>query len=82
MIYAQSISRSGEVEAVRAMIICKWYDVCPMKRLYEERKLDKKWIEDYCFNNHRGCKRYEAEEKGEFHPDNMLPNGEIDKSLK
>ena len=53
-----------------------------MKRFYEERKLDKKWIEDYCFNNHRGCKRYEAEEKGEFHPDNMLPNGEIDKSLK
>ena len=53
-----------------------------MKRFYEERKLDKKWIEDYRFNNHRGCKRYEAEEKGEFHPDNMLPNGEIDKSLK
>ena len=53
-----------------------------MKRFYEERKLDKKWIEGYCFNNHQGCKRYEAEEKGEFHPDNMLPNGEIDKSLK
>jgi len=29
-----------------------------------------------------GCKRYEMEEKGIFHPDNMLPSGNIDKSLK
>ena len=62
------------------MAICKWYEVCPMKRFYEAGKLDKRWVEDYCFNNHKGCKRYEAEEKGIFHPDNMLPNGEIDDS--
>ncbi len=27
---------------------CKWYPVCPMKKFYEEGKLDKRWIELYC----------------------------------
>lgn len=62
--------------------ICKWYDVCPMKKFFEEGKLDKKWIENYCFKGGKNCKRYEMEEKGIPHPDNMLPNGEIDNSLK
>ncbi len=53
-----------------------------MKRFFESGKLDEKWINNYCFNNGMGCKRYEMEEKGIFHPDNMLPSGNIDKSLK
>ncbi len=62
--------------------ICKWYDVCPMKKFYEEGKLDKKWIENYCFKQGENCKRYEMEEKGIYHPDNMLPNGTIDSELE
>ena len=62
--------------------ICKWYDVCPMKRFYEEGKLDKKWVENYCFNEGKNCKRYEMEKNGIFHPDYMLPNGEINEKLK
>jgi len=61
--------------------ICKWYNVCPMRKFYEEGKLDRKWIENYCFNGGRDCKRYEMEAKGIPHPDNMLPDGTIDETL-
>ena len=62
--------------------ICQWYNVCPMKRFYEQGKLDRKWVEKYCFRNGKNCKRREMEEKGIPHSDNMLPNGEIDDSLE
>jgi len=60
---------------------CKWYQVCPMKFFYEQGKLDKKWIEQYCKGNWQDCIRFYKEENGIYHPDNMLPNGEIDESL-
>ncbi len=60
---------------------CKWYPVCPMKRFYENGRLEKKWIELYCMGNWKSCVRYQFEENGEYHPDNMLPNGEIDGTL-
>ena len=62
--------------------ICKWFDVCPLKRYYEQGKLDKKWIEDYCWRNNPNCVRKNMEENGAYHPDNMLPDGTIDKGLK
>ncbi len=62
--------------------ICKWYDVCPMKMFYKEGKLDVYWIENYCFKGGENCKRYEAEENGVPHPDNMLPDGTICDNLK
>jgi hypothetical protein len=61
---------------------CKWYPVCPMKRFYEEGKLEKFWIEKYCMGNNLKCVRYQMEEQGEPHPDNLLPNGEIRKDLR
>lgn len=60
---------------------CKWYPVCPMKRFYEERKLDKKWIELYCKGDWKICTRYHLEEKGTPHPDWMLPDGSLDDTL-
>ncbi len=62
--------------------ICKWYEVCPMKRFYDEGKLEEKWIECYCKGDYKSCVRYQMEERGEPHPDNMLPNGEIREDLK
>ena len=62
--------------------ICKWYNMCPMKFYYEEGKLDKHWIEKYCMGNYNRCVRKKLEEEGTYHPDNMLPNGTIDKKLK
>ena len=61
---------------------CKWYPVCPMKRFYEEGKLDKKWIELYCKGDWESCVRYQMEERGEPHPDWMLPDGTLDEKLR
>ncbi len=61
---------------------CKWYPVCPMRRFYEEGKLDKKWIELYCKGDWESCVRYRMEEEGKFHPDYMLPDGSLDEKLR
>ena len=61
---------------------CKWFEICPLKRFYEKGKLEKRWIENYCKGNFKSCIRYKMEEEGIPHPDNMLPNGKIMKSLK
>jgi DNA polymerase len=60
---------------------CKWYPVCPMKKFYEEGNLDKKWIELYCKGDWKSCVRYQMEEKGEPHPDWILPDGTLDEKL-
>jgi len=61
---------------------CKWYKACPMRRFYEAGKLDKKWIELYCKGDWEVCIRYQMEERGEYHPDWMLPDGSLDQNLK
>ena len=54
---------------------CKWYSACPMKRFYEQGRMNKKWVELYCKGDWERCVRYQMEEKGEAHSDQMLPNG-------
>lgn len=77
----------GEIPSIHsqkskpAKRFCKWEPVCPMKRFYEQGRLDKKWIEQYCQGDWEHCKRYDLEERGIYHPDNMLPDGSIDESL-
>ena len=61
---------------------CKWRFACPMTFYYQKSKLDRKWIELYCKGDWESCKRYQMEEKGIFHPDNMLPDGTIDDTLR
>ena len=61
---------------------CKWYCCCPMRIYYERGLLDKKYIENYCFGDHEKCIRYQMEENGEYHSDNMLPDGTINKNLR
>ena len=60
---------------------CKWYASCPMKHFYEAGSLDRKWIELYCNGDWLQCVRYHMEERGEPHPDQMLPDGSIDELL-
>jgi len=52
-----------------------------MKIFYEQGMLDRSLIENYCFGDNKRCIRYIMEERGEWHPDNMLPDGRIDASL-
>jgi DNA polymerase len=61
--------------------VCKWYPVCPLKFYYEQGRLDEKWIKNYCMGDWECCIRYQMEERGELHPDYMLPNGEIREEL-
>ncbi|MBN1872405.1 MAG: uracil-DNA glycosylase [Candidatus Omnitrophica bacterium] len=61
---------------------CKWFHVCPLKRFYEEGRIDKKWIDDYCRGDYLRCTRYAMEEKGVYHSDNMMPDGTIARGLK
>jgi len=61
---------------------CKWYPSCPMKRFYEERRLDRRWIELYCKGDWKNCLRYQMEENGKLHPDWMLPDGTINEKLR
>lgn len=61
--------------------ICKWYPTCPIKYFVDRGKLDQKWVEDYCLIGNKNCVRYQMVESGEFHLDNMLPNGDIKEDL-
>ncbi|MEA2059361.1 MAG: hypothetical protein U9P10_02325 [Thermodesulfobacteriota bacterium] len=60
---------------------CRWYECCPIKTYTENGNLERYWEENYCLVNNRTCLRYQMEEKGKFHPDNMLPDGTIRESL-
>ena len=53
-----------------------------MKYFYEEKRLEPKWIEKFCKGDWKRCVRYKMEEKGEYHPDCMLPDGSLDNNLK
>ena len=63
---------------------CKWHNVCPLRRFEKEGKLGNKWVQEYCESddNWKNCKRYQLEERGIFHADNMLPDGEFDETLQ
>jgi len=60
---------------------CKWYPVCPMKHYFEMGRLDRKWVDLYCKGDWRSCIRYQMEERGQAHPDWMLPDGSIEERL-
>lgn len=63
---------------------CRWYnETSGMKRAYDQGLLDKKWIEDYCWNSGKGCVRKKRfEEEGYVSPDYVLPDGTVDENLR
>jgi predicted metallo-beta-lactamase superfamily hydrolase len=72
----ETLIRNGKIKP------CKWYYSCPIKEFTDQGELERYWIENYCLVSNKNCLRYQMEEKGEYHPDNMLPNGKIRKDLK
>lgn len=64
--------------------VCVWYnETSAMKRAYDAGRLEKKWIEDYCFNGGENCvrkRRWEGE--GYISPAWVLPDGSVDEGLK
>jgi uracil-DNA glycosylase family 4 len=61
---------------------CEWFPACPMKRFFHTGQLERHWIELYCKGDWERCVRYQMEERGEFHPDRMLPDGSLDERLQ
>jgi hypothetical protein len=63
---------------------CKWYNICPMRRLEKQGKISDYWKENFCLteDNWKNCRRYQMEENAQPHPDNMLPDGRIDETLE
>ena len=61
---------------------CKWLNSCPLRIFEKQGRLDNKWKKQYCEKDYTKCKRYQMTEKGISHPDNMMPDGTIDKDLK
>jgi hypothetical protein len=55
-----------------------------LRRFEQKGKLDEFWAQNYCKSdsNWKNCKRYQLEEAGRYHPDNMLPDGRLDSKLK
>lgn len=60
---------------------CQWYSVCPIKRFTEKKLIAPGWVERYCKSAYWRCVRRKMQEKGQYHPDNMLPDGSIDEKL-
>ena len=60
---------------------CIWFPVCPMKKYAETGLIDDKWVSRYCRGSWENCIRYQMESRGEYHPDNMMPDGRIDENL-
>jgi uracil-DNA glycosylase family 4 len=84
LLYSKSVKQQLILYYHRMKLLlsdCKWYPVCPLKRFYEEGNLAEKYIELYCKGDWESCVRYQMEEKGEAHPDWMLPDGSIDEKL-
>ncbi len=61
---------------------CKWFPLCPIKRLFEKGAISESWIQLYCTGDWGSCTRYAMEAKGQYHPDWMLPDGTLDEDLK
>ncbi|BFN38038.1 MAG: hypothetical protein ACP5DQ_08625 [Bacteroidales bacterium] len=53
-----------------------------MKFYFEKGKIEKSWIQQYCRGDWEACVRYQKEEAGIYHPDNMMPDGHINTNLK
>ena len=62
---------------------CRWYSVCPLRRFERKGLLTDQWAKEYCKSsfNWVHCRRYQLEQQGAAHPDNMLPDGSIDERL-
>jgi len=84
LLYTPSLKKemTGNYRKLKTLMSdCKWFSCCPMKRFYEEGKIQRKWIELYCKGDWKRCVRYYMEEKGKPHPDWLLPDGSIDYGL-
>jgi hypothetical protein len=58
-------------------MVCPNADGCPLHPLFTMRSALKIWKEFFCNTNYQACVRYQAAQRGELVPPNLLPNGRI-----
>jgi len=64
--------------------LCKWYnETSGVKRAYDLGLIDRKWVDNYCWQGGRGCiRKKKFEEQGYVSPDYVLPDGTISEHVK
>jgi len=64
--------------------LCQWYNgTSAIKRAYDAGKIDKSWVQNYCWNRGKRCIRKERfEQEGYISPDYLMPDGSINEKLK
>lgn len=64
--------------------VCRWYnETSGIKRACDAGLIDRKWVEDYCFNGGKNCVRKRRfEQEGYVSPDYVLPDGTVSDALK
>ena len=64
--------------------LCRWYNgTSGVKRAYDLGLINKKWVENYCWDGGKGCVRKKRfDEEGYVSPDYVLPDGTISESVK
>ena len=59
-----------------------WFELCPIRRYHALGLLDARWIAEFCRGDWERCVRYQLEQRGEPHPDWMLPDGSLETRLR
>ncbi len=64
--------------------LCRWYDeTSAIKRAYDAGLIERKWVEQYCWNGGRNCVRKRRfEQEGYVSPNYVLPDGSECEALK
>jgi DNA polymerase len=85
LLYNPSFEPQTRMEYKKLKILshdCKWISLCPLRKFYDQGRLEEKWIEVYCRGLWSACLRYQLLENGKYLPDWMLPDGRLDENLK
>ena len=62
--------------------VCKWFAICPLRQFEKKGLLSFSWKTAYCESGWSDCVRYQMVQRGEDHPDWMLPDGSLNENLK
>jgi len=64
--------------------VCRWYnETSAVKRAYDAGLIERKWVEDYCWNGGKNCVRKQRfEQEGYVSPDYVLPDGSVCEKLR
>lgn len=69
---------------MRKKDMCVWYNESSgVKRAYDLGLIERKWVENYCWNGGKGCVRKKRfEEEGYVSPDYVLPDGTVSERVR